>query len=512
MPQAAYKINDRRGKNQPSYYRGPANNSLYKAATQTDERKSIPNLDWDHERNISRLGHRQLRNVGKFLYANFPIISGALDEQAWLSVSTFIPQFTGKDKNWGELAEARLKEWGKIMNVRGWDFDECDYRVGVVTTTKREGAHFTLQVDNGDGYPLIQAIPPHRVGSRLDEHQVVGGPYDGYYICNGIIQDDYGRAVAYRVYSDGYLTGDYVDIPANVMFQSFFPKYVDQGIGLSALASSACDWQDVQERREFELLAQKLGSSIALIEKNEAGEALNPSDHVVTPEETTDTAATPTGLVIEKFDKGTVRYIKGGDSIEALRYDRPSRDSQDFEAAIIRGAFKGMEWDVDFSLDPSKVGGAQMRIVVEKINRAIERNQALVEKAMRRIHGWAISKFIKLGLLPPNDEWFKWEYQGPGEITADKKHDSDVDIQEIAQNIQTRKRACAKRGLFRQDVDRERFDEADSDLTRAGELAKKHKVPIELAITMLRPPTPNGVTAQPKKEEQEPPKNPLNDE
>ena len=100
MPTPAYKINIRRGANQPSYY-GASNNQLYKAATQTDERKSIPNLDWDHERNISRLGHRQLRNVGKFLYANFPIIKGALNEQAWLSVAHFIPQFVGEDKDWG---------------------------------------------------------------------------------------------------------------------------------------------------------------------------------------------------------------------------------------------------------------------------------------------------------------------------------------------------------------------------------------------------------------------------
>lgn len=503
MSSTAYKINDRRGQNK-GFQRSsqPANNRLYEAATSSDDRKTITNLDWDHERNISHVGHRQLRNIGKTLYANFTVIKGALLEQAWLSVAHFIPQFTGENKEWGDMAERRLREWERIFNVRGINHDGVSYRTGLITTVKREGSHFTLLVDNGDGYPMIQVIAPNRIGSKNGEYQVTGGgPYDGYKICNGIIEDDYGRPMAYRVYSDGYQTGDYVDIPANDMFQSFFPEYDDQSVGISALATGAFDTLDIQEGRRFEQLAQKLGKSISLVEKNEAGEAPSGSDHITMPEEGATTAGTPSGLVIEKYDGNTIRYIKTNESLEALKWDRPSQNQQEFEAAILRGVFKGMEWDVDFSLDPSKVNGAQMRVVIEKINRAISKNQALVEKAMRRIHGWAISKFIKLGLLPANDEWWMWEYQGPGELTADKKYDSDVDIQEIAQGIGTRKRACAKRGLFHQDVDKERFDEADSDLARAGELAKKHGVSIELAITMLRPPTPNGVTSQPQKEQ-----------
>lgn len=112
---------------------------------------------------------------------------------------------------------------------------------------------------------------------------------------------------------------------------------------------------------------------------------------------------------------------------------------------------------------------------------------------MRRIHGFALSKAMKLGLLPWNDEWYLWDYQGPGEVTADRKYDSDVDIQEIAAGIGTRKRASAKRGAYWENDDDQREKEVDSDLTRAAKLAQKHNISIELAITMLRPPTPNGV-------------------
>ena len=347
------------------------------------------------------------------------------------------------------------------MMVSGWGNDGCSYRTNIVLSTRREGNHFTLQADNGDGYPLVQEIPSHRIGSVYEETQVRGGRYDGYHICNGIIQDDYGRAVAYRVYSDGYLTGDYEDIPADVMFQSFFPEYVGQSIGISSLGSCACDWQDVLERRKFELLAQKIGASIALVEGNERGQAPPGIGAITKPSAGSSTAGTATGLITELYDGGVTRYYKSksGEELKTLRMDRPSSDSQAFEAAIIRGAFKGMEWDVDFSLDPSKVGGVPMRVVVDKINRTIDKNQALVEKAMRRVHGWAISKAIKLGLLPANDEWYKWEYQGPSRPTSDAKYDDDIDRERLKMGGLTYRDWYAKRGMWWEDEVRQRIDE-----------------------------------------------------
>src|SRR5258708_6497169 len=112
MAEKPYKINDYRGTGR-AYY---GSNQLIKAATQTTDRKATPFLDHDTNRNISHVGHQNLRNVGRFLYSNFPMVHGALNEQAELSVGTFIPQFVGEDKEWGKVSEQALTDWHQILD------------------------------------------------------------------------------------------------------------------------------------------------------------------------------------------------------------------------------------------------------------------------------------------------------------------------------------------------------------------------------------------------------------
>lgn len=512
MSAPAYKLNDRRGKNQPTYWNGGGNNNLYRAATQSQDREAIPNLSFDTGRNVSRLGHRQLANVGKFLFANFGPVHGAVLEQAELSVGHFIPQFVGKDKAWGEEAEAWLNDFhDNSFSVRGWLFDCKAYLKSLIVNLKVTGEHFTILTENPDtGAPLIQTIGAHRIGSGMECGVVEEGEYKGYAINKGIISNEYGAVLAYRVYPDGVYSGkEYVDISANDAFLLGFPEFGDEERFASPLASAACDWQDISERRKFELLAQKLGASIALIETNERGEPMPGIGSVVRPTAGTNTDNTATGLITEKYEGGVIRYMKAksGESLQSLRLDRPSADSQAFEAEMIRGAFKGMEWDVDFSLDPSKVGGASMRVVIEKINTTIRKNQALAAKAMRRIDGWALSKAMKNGWISKNltpFDWSRWEYQGPGEVTADKKYDSDVDIAEIGQWLGTRKDGCAKRGKFYEDVRKQCEVEANDQFESADRLAKKWGVSVETALTVLRPPTPNGLQTQNQQQEEKP--------
>ena len=199
---------------------------------------------------------------------------------------------------------------------------------------------------------------------------------------------------------------------------------------------------------------------------------------------------------MQRLYGGTIQYLKAksGAKIEAFGYDRPGTGSREFLKTTLRDAFRGTEWDMFFSLDPQSVGGAPMRVIVEKINSVLAKRRRLVRKCCLRVDGFALAKFMKLGLLPWDDDWFMWDYQGPGDVTADKKYDSDVDIQEIGHGIGTRKASCARRGLYLETVDDQREAEADSDLTRAGRLAAKHGVTIQEALAVLRPPSSTSQT------------------
>jgi hypothetical protein len=489
-------------------------NTLIEAATQTTDRKSVPMLDQDVHRTITHHGRRVLMSLGRHMFWRFPALQGMILEQANLAVETFIPQFMGADKAWGEQAEELLREWHRVMDVAGAPYDYDSFLAGKIINPIVDGEDFTLLTQNADGYPLTQIIPCHRIGGRntctakvkfsgkqmfidnvlVDDnrpYEVVGGPIEfEATVMDGVVVDQFSRALAYRVYADARMNGEYQDISARNLFPAFTPIITGQVRGFSLLASSVFDWQDLSEWSRFEMLAQKVFASQTIMEWNEAGE-MDTAKQIVGAggegERNEDgTKATPT---LEVLDGGTIKYFKSGSGgkLESFHYDRPGASSQNFVAGKLRDAFKGTEWDVFFSLDPQAVGGAPMRVIVEKINAVLRKKRKLVGKACRRVDGYALARFMKLGILPFNAEWYKWEYQGPGDVTADKKYDSDVDLQEISQGLQTRKGAIARRGQYIEEVDAQREREADSDLERASRLAKKHNITIQEALAVLRP-------------------------
>jgi hypothetical protein len=475
------------------------NNSLYKAATQTSDRKQVSPLDYDVHRVVTNLGRRTMMWLGRNLYSNTAIKS-AVKEQAEYSSSIFLPQYFGANTDWGIAAEAWMEQHDKIVDVAGPPFNMRLYRRNLLTSIIRDGDMLTVLVKSKDGYPFIQCIPGHRIGSRLEELVVKDGEFDGARIIDGVILSDSNAAMAYRVITsdDPYDYTKYVDIPARDCFLSFIPDYVGQVRGFSILGAAAFPFQDVDESDAFELLAQKLGASISLIEKNEEGEAA--------PGEAADgfpiTGAATGAYATEKVTAGsgvTVRYLRSGDTnagIEALKFDRPSANQQDFRHSKLRDAFADIGWSIDFSLDPTKVGGAEMRIVVDKINRNIRALQDLVlEPACARIDGFRVSSAIQIKLLKEDPDWWKWTYQGPARLTADAKYESDVDKQEVQSGLKARRKAIANRGDYIDDVNREIEADGTIKWAMAEKLANRFKLDIVAAYNSLWNPSPNGLAS-----------------
>jgi hypothetical protein len=455
--------------------------------------------DRDFHRNISAYGRRTLLSLGRWMFWNIPEVQGQLLEQSNLAVSTFIPQYYGANKDWGNAGESWLTEWHKIFDIAGPPFDYEAYVQTQVLSPLIDGDVGTLLTETPDGYPMIQVIPAHRIYSNDDF--VEGGEFDGALLIDGCIVNEYGRVLGYRVYDDNLEAANYRDISTRDMFLSFYPLFPGQLRGVSALASSAFHHQDKAEYDRFEFLAQKACASTALIETNETGD-IDSSKQIMRDVPTWNSDNTLATPATQLLDGGTYRYFKANTNskLEAFHYDRPGANATAFQDRKTREAFRGTEWDSFFSLNPGSVGGAPMRIIVEKINRVLEKRRRLVGKACVRVDGYGVAKAIKIGDLPEDVDWWKWEHQGPGDVTADRKYDSDVDLQEVAQGFSTRKIAAGKRGNYWEELDAQREAEADSDLERAGRLAKKHGITIQEALVVLRPPTPNQQLPPPQPE------------
>jgi len=448
IPQKSYRVNDRRSS---TGYSRPASNGLYKAATQTGERKFQYPLDRDTHCNVSDFGRRTLMTLGRYLYGNMPTIAGAIEEQAALAAEVFIPQFWGEDRAWGDAAESALIEWSKICDMAGENYDFDTYLEQLSIAALRDGDMATLLTETPDQYPMIQTVPAHRIWSC--EPTVSEGEFKGLPMYDGVILSPQRRALGYRVYDE--VGGTFTDVSARNMFLTFIPQWADQVRGFSKLASAIFDLQAFRDSRDNELLAQIDASATSLLEWNETGQFDAAKATVFGTEgRTFDATNQATGIQMEKVQGGTHRYFKTNSctKIEAFSHDRPSANVMAFQENIARDCFKSIDWDYFFSINPGQFGGAPMRIVIDKINRTLKRRRRMLKKAAMRIHGYAIAKLMKLDLLPWSDEWWKWEYQTASRLTSDAKYDSDVDVQELANVITTPQKVCGERGEYWEDV------------------------------------------------------------
>ncbi len=458
----SYRVSDRRSSSgYQNDYPGYRNNTLFKGAVQTGERKFQFPTDKDTRCNVSNFGRRTLMTLGRILFGNVPTIGGAIIEQAGLASEVFIPQFYGADKDWGNLAEAWLLEWNKICDVAGPPYDFDAYLEQIVIAYLRDGDMGTLLCETPDQYPQIQIIPGHRIGSRADV-EVLGGEFDGLPMSDGVILSPQRRALAYRVF-DEYETGSSTDVSARDMFLSFIPEWGDHVRGFSKLASAILDLQAFRDSRDNELLAQVACAAHALIEENETGQ-LDPAKASILGARTWNTDSTAanqsSGLTTESIQGGTYRYFRSnsGSKLQAFQFDRPAANSMNFQENVVRDCFRGINWDYYFSVDPTKPGGAALRIIIDKINRTLNRLRKMQKKAATRVHGFALCKAMNLGLLPWNDDWWMWTYQTAARLTADAKYDSDVAVQEMSNVIVSPQKVCGERGEYWEDVQDEWID------------------------------------------------------
>ena len=94
-------------------------NKLHDAARWDRSRPYVQSQAHDYS-NIAGAGQRTLMTLGRYLYANVPPLQNAVNTIANTAIgNSFIPQFYGADKAWGEQAESLLFEWHKICVISG---------------------------------------------------------------------------------------------------------------------------------------------------------------------------------------------------------------------------------------------------------------------------------------------------------------------------------------------------------------------------------------------------------
>ncbi len=449
----------------------------------------------DTKKLVSQYSWLQLMSAGRFLFANAPIVRGAIREQATLSFP-LEPQYTGKDKEWGKLAENWLLNWHRINNLAGPAFNQDMTNILALLEVKVSGDFFILLTSADSGYPMIQSIRAHRVRSRDGVGTITRGPWQGWNATNGVILNAKGTPIAFNVLGD--TEEEDRQVSARDLIHVFRPDYSDQTRGISHLCASIRDFNDVEKLREYEMRAQRLGASIGLIENNETGTADEAAAALALPAAGTDTSGTASALITQTYEQGMTLYYKArtGSGLSSFRNDRPTADAQKFEDKIVSGALYGIEWDPNFAMAIKEPGGAWARTIIEKIRRCIQNNQSLIGWMQRRIDGYGIAKAIKLKIIPaPSDgDWFSWEYQGPSRITADSGNEENAKREAYKLGLVTLKNLDAEKGRWWEETRDQREAEVRDLLRRAKVIAGEFGIEMKEALELLEQRSPNPAT------------------
>ena len=379
-------------------------------------RRWEPTYTKDFDELIKNYDYSRIISGSRKLYANSGIVKGAIQMKASYSVGqAFLPQYLGASKDWKLLATDWLSKFYNICDVSGRDFQTMLYLASV--TIDRDGDFFVLLTETKTGYPQLQCIPSHQIGQRDDATTVADGKYKYLKISKGVITTSDGRPMAYRVL--GKTPDKDQDISAQDMIHAFESEYIEATRGLALFSHAINEFKDMKDSTEKEMLAQLLASSIAFVETNPYG-APDESNPTIVYESSDGKPS------CETFEDGTIKFFRSGDGskLENITNTRPSAEYQAFHDRLERIALVGTGWP-QVMLDAANGSGVADRIALRQATKACEDRQALLKPMAQRIVSWAISKAIKLGLLPPDPDFYKWNFSTPPHLSVDFGRDSN---------------------------------------------------------------------------------------
>lgn len=419
---------------------------LYQSPQDDGMRLPRPNLNQDIATLLSREKHRALVSDARFIASTFPLVGGAVQQKShYVCQAGFNAVFLGEDTAWGDLARAKLIEANKIINVRGPLFDwNTSWKIGC-TSIDVDGGFFVVLGETPDHFPQIQFLEAHRVGCRNGEREVTSGPYKGLRILNGIIYNERGYEVAYRVL--GKSADADRDISALDMYHVATPRWFSDGRPFPTVAYSILDWYDVKETRGFQKTKAKANAAITMTEEtpdgkapaNSMAEALRKQREAAkaSGDDAKAKSAALTEPIIQVLAGGLIRFVKSGTGgIKVHQDNTPGDSSQRFDETVVRGAFYGMDWRVEM-LDLSKLSGAPTRGFCDQINTTIFDRWSRYYPFVLRSELWKVRKLIQRGDIPDHPEWWSWGYVPPAEFTVDQGRSNKADLDNVRAGTDT---------------------------------------------------------------------------
>jgi capsid protein len=322
----------------------------------------------------------------------------------------------------------------------------------------RDGDSFAAKVRNGAGEAKLQLMEAHRVGDPL-EGKVPEGMHDG------IQFGPYGEYIAVNIYrSDGSSR----QILAQSMMMVVDQEYASGARGVPLLQHSINSIQDEMEILALEKQAVKDNGDVTRIIKKAGG--------IIDGDMANELGSTGTGSYSNLANTmgGKLIALEPGEDMTSFQSNRPNATFTGFLAALERDISMGV-LPYEFVSDPSKLGGASIRLVTAKASRVFGKYQnTIIETFCVPTWGYIIGQGIAAGDIPDDPKWNEVSWTTPKSVTVDAGRDAANDRNDVEMGLLSMSELYAQRGLdFRTEMDKRA-----SDMAFIIEKAKTAKIPV----------------------------------
>jgi len=387
-----------------------------------------------------------------------------------------LPQINTDDSAYNEAVEDYLRTWMKKCEITG-RYNFAELTALICKAMDRDGEIFVLLIKDETGRAVLQVIESHRVGNATANVDRLN---------DGIQYDAYGRIVSYRIIEDD---GNFIDLAADAVLHIYDPEQVSGCRGYPPLQHAINHLYDEMELLAMEKQAIKDQSDITRIfrKSNPMEDASDYPDLGHADYDDTNTA-----IQFQRNFGGKSMVINQGEELQHLESKRPNSTFTGFLEHLRRDSSQGA-MPYEFIADPSKIGGASVRLVVAKADRCFQHRQnILIHRFLEPVLNYIIADAIDRGELPDHPQWHKMTFTTPCRVTVDAGRMSDQERSDIEFGLGTLSDSYAARGMDA----REEIVRKAKELQMINEVAKEHgidptsldKLASGLKATMANPP------------------------
>ena len=395
----------------------------------------------------------ELVRKSRFLEKNSGHIRGILRDLKVYGIGKGIfPNAKTKNQDWNKQAENWFFRWCRHCDISNrYSWKECQSMI--LRALIVDGEIFVIKVFDSFGRPKIQLVESHRLMSPDKE--------SNSNVVDGIEFDAHGRVLNYYfLIGENYET---TKVPANAVLHIFDPERPSQSRAYPQIQHSI---NDIIDRKEILALEKKKVKAISdIVHIIKGGNLPTDGDYTV------DVGNKSDGTTPETMNRilgGKNIKIEADESLDVHESNIPSPTFSGFISTLDRDGSLGV-LPYEFSIDPSKIGGATTRLIASKTQRYVDdMTQIIDERFNEAVWFFAVGWAISHGELSTEPWWWYCTWTHPRKLTVDAGREEQQNRANVEMGLKTLEESFSECGLDFEDEMRTRASNARFIMTLAG--------------------------------------------